>query len=287
MLKESHKNESGLRLVDVMSAKKRECEALPMPTEISERGAVSNDAIAETLAKQDLTFEGSRDILSCGALGPIYRVEAKTPEGESVSMIEKVFGRHEKRFIRVNADSLEAASVNIRPRLGIVDTKSDSGKLEGAVIDWLFNEEQALNDLKDIPGIPKSYGAVYEGTRGSILEQFVNGYDMFEIAEKAADENELNQIFDRYTETYTKAAEAGYVYNNPYGATAMVDQETKQPYLMDWYQHGIGSIDAEGPLKEKYLKGLQDIKRFRQEALLEWSEAQTKKIRNQIQQTGT
>jgi hypothetical protein len=287
MSNESSQEKSGLNLVETTSSTASERkDFISTPKEITEKGAVSNNAIAGKLTELDLKFEGSRDILSSGALGPIYRVEAKTQEGEPVVMIEKVFGRQEKRFTKVEADSLEAASVNIRPRLGIVDKNSDSGKLEGVVIDWLFNEEQALKDLEGIPGIPKSYGAVYEGKCGSILEQFIDGYDIVDIAENSESTDEINQVFDRYVETYTKAAENGYVYNNPYGATAMVDKKTKQPYLMDWYQHGTGSIDSEGPVREKYLRGLQDIKNFRQETLDQWSQKQAEKIRDKIQASG-
>ncbi len=287
MSNESSQEKSGLNLVETASPTPLERkDRISTPKEILEKGAVSNDAIAEKLSELDLTFDGSRDVLSSGALGPIYRVEAKTQEGETVPMIEKVFGRQEKRFVKLEADSFEAASVNTRPRLGIVDKNSDSGKLEGVVIDWLFNEEQALKDLEGIPGIPKSYGAVYEGKRGSILEQFIEGYDMMDITENAESEDEINQIFDRYVDTYTEAADRGYIYNNPYGATAMVDKKTKQPYLMDWYQHGTGSTDSDGPVREKYFQGLRDIKNFRQEVINQWSQAQAEKIRNKIQASG-
>jgi len=287
MSNESSQEKSGLNLVETTSSTVSERkDFIPTPKEISEKGAVSNNAIADKLDELDLEFTGSRDILSSGALGPIYRVEAKTQNGESVCMIEKVFGRQEKRFVKLEMDSLESASVSIRPRLGIVDKNSDSGKLEGVVIDWLFNEEKALKDLEGIPGIPKSYGAVYEGKRGSILEQFIDGYDIIDIAENSESTDEINQVFDRYVETYTKAAEKGYIYNNPYGATAMVDKKTKQPYLMDWYQHGAGSFDSEGPAREKYLRGLQDIKNFRQETLNQWSQKQAEKIRYKIQASG-
>lgn len=273
-------------LVDSRHSRKNErLGTIQTPDSILEKGAVSNDAIADTLSEQDLTFDGSREILSSGALGPIYRINAKTPSGETISVVEKVFGRQDKRFMTIKADSLESASVKTRPRLGIVDNNSDSGQLQEAVIDWLFNEELALKNLKDIPGIPKSYGAVYEGKRGSILEQFVDGYDMMDTAEKATSLKEINEIFDRYEQTYTEAAKAGYIYNNPYGATAMVDTQTKQPYLMDWYQHGTGSIESEGPVKEKYLNGLRQIRDFRSDTIDAWSQAEAEKIKKQIQTT--
>ncbi len=262
--------------------------SIETPEEILATGAVSHEAIALELSEQGLIFEGVRERLSSGMFGPIYRVEAKKSEGETVMMIEKVFAPGDKtkakRFSKYKSDaeSFEMAATDTRPRLGLVDMSKETGALKEVLIDWLYNEEKALSNLGDIPGIPKSYGAVYEGTRGSLLEQFVEGYDLFELAQQAQSSQEIHEVFDRYIMTYKQAAERGYIYNDPYGSTVMVEQSTRQPYLIDWYKHAAGSIKAEGPAKEKYERGLKEIELFRSDVLAQFEERQSGEVRQTI-----
>ncbi|MBI5369920.1 hypothetical protein HZA85_01870 [Candidatus Uhrbacteria bacterium] len=268
-----------------VSEERHEPPEMETPKEILEAGAVSNTAIVEELEQHDFKFDGARERLSSGVFGPLYRVEAKTKEGESVIMVEKVFAPGDKtktkRFSIYESDaaSMEQASVKQRARLGLVDSSSQERKLKKVIIDWLYNEERALSELSDIPGIPKSYGAVYEGSRGSLLEQYIEGFDLFDLAQQAQSVEQINDIFDRYRDTYTQAAERGYIYNDPYGSTVMVDQQTFQPYLIDWYKHAAGSIQSDGPAKEKFEQGLKDLEQFRKDTISQFEEKHLAEVR--------
>ncbi len=253
--------------------------AVETPDDFLEKGLVSNQAIAEKLVKKDLNFTGKREPLSGGFMGPIHLLGAEDSSGKPVHIVEKTFSstrdtsaaRH-----RIYDDGIykwerpadiQEASTDVRPRLGEVDL--ETGELKRVVIDYIYNEERALSDLEGIPGIPESFGAVYEDRKGSILTQLVDGFDLGEIewGEQVVDEDQINSIYDGFLETYKAAAEKGYVFNHPGGATIMVEQGSMQPFLIDWYNHAGGSIEEEGPLKEKFEKGLQEIEDRRASAL--------------------
>jgi len=38
----------------------------------------------------------------------------------------------------------------------------------------------------------------------------------------------------------------------------MVDKNN-QPYMVDWYLYSRGNIKEEGPIRERYLQGLQEL----------------------------
>lgn len=269
-----------LRVIQGGKAEKRELANPPLetPEAIENIGAVSNEAIAQTLAEQDLVFEGKREQISAGIFGPIYLVEAKDKDGNVVRILEKAFSTNRKaegkRYTKYIAgiSPYTGKQIETRPRLGVV--AENSPELSHIVVDWLYNEEQALRDLDGIPGIPKSYGAAYEGLEGSILEQFVDGYDLNFCAANVMNEDEINSLVDKIEKTYKAAARKGYVFSEPNGGTIMVDRASKIPYLIDWYNHSKGSIESEGPIQDLYLEGLKKIAVLRQSLLIQYREEQ-------------
>jgi RIO-like serine/threonine protein kinase len=151
-----------------------------------------------------------------------------------------------------------------------LDTKTNEKK---QVIDWVYNEETALKDLAGIPGIPTYIASVYEGTKGSVVEGYIDGYELSAICENANTTEEINNIFDRLRTAYTEAAERGYLYNNVIGSTVLVERITQQPYLVDWYNHGVGDIkDAGNPAHERFTRGLKEVERCRKEMLARFAD---------------
>lgn len=256
------------------------------------RGAVSREKLQQTLKEAGLELVGEREPLSSGFFGPIYLVKARNvATGEIVSLVEKTFmygvtssaeeyGRR-YRITDLEADDLvKVKNNNIRFRLGLVD--QETGRVKEVVIDWLYNEEMALDGLAEIPGIPRNYGAAYEGVKGSILEQFIEGYDICFILDNVQSKEEINVIFDKILTTYKQAAAKGFIYNYPSGSTIMIEAATGQPYLIDWYRHCAGSIDSEGPIQDKYKEGIADIEEMRRIFLREWDLKEAEKIRSAI-----
>lgn len=268
-----------LRVIQGGKAEKQELANPPpeTPEAIENIGAVSNETIAQTLAEQDLVFEGKREQISAGIFGPIYVVEAEDKDGNIVRILEKAFSTDRKaegkRFTIYGTEALPwtGKKIETRSRLGVV---GEDGNVSKIVVDWLYNEEQALHDLEGIPGIPKSYGAAYEGLEGSILEQFVDGFDLNFCSSNVGNEDEVNDLVDKIERTYKAAAERGYVFGVPNGGTIMVDKATKTPYLIDWYNHSKGSVEQAGMIRDLYLDGLEKIAILRQSLLIQYREEQ-------------
>ncbi|MFC1599016.1 hypothetical protein ACFL2U_03365 [Patescibacteria group bacterium] len=225
---------------------------------LEENKEVKKESLQNVLAEQNLELVSDRQTLSGGFCGPIYLLEVQDKKTqEKFQVVEKTFsGIKGERYIIEDAEEA-GAEKEVRSRLGLVD--KESGEIKQVIVDWLYNEDRALKDLAGIPGIPKSYGPVYEGIKGSILEQFVDGFDLYFIDDNVNSEQEIAAVFAKIKETYTQAAKKGYIYNNPVGATIMVEKDTAQPYFIDWYNHSMGSIDSDGPVKEKFEAGLMAI----------------------------
>lgn len=237
-------------------------------------GIVSLKSVKGKLDGQGYQLAGERKPLSRGFFGAIYLLE--TEQGKKV--VEKTFTDGNRRFQIVEAQK-HGSPQEIRSRLGIV---GGEGKKDQAVIDWVYNEEMALKDLKDIPGIPKSFGAVYEGAKGSILEEHIEGYDLTFVLKNTKDRKKINELFDKVIETYTKAAEQGYVYNQPWGSTIMVSEKDSQPYLMDWYNYSMGDVRSDGPVKNKFEQGLSEIGAWRKSVLEQLDEEELARVKERI-----
>ncbi len=218
--------------------------------------------VRETLAEQGLELLEEREILSGGAFGRIFRLKVKDiKSGEEKYIVERSFVRNRgisRRYSVVPVGELNV--VDSEPRYKVLDKKSHS---EGSlVIDYLYNESLALKDLNGTVGVPKFAGAVDEGQVGSILEEFVDGYDLWDLVSgnKKVGYSQVIKILEQLKAVYTAAAEKGYIHNNPAGMTVMIDSRTNQPYLTDWYLYSRGSIKSgNGPIYEKYLSGLAAI----------------------------
>jgi len=250
-------------------------------------GMISLDSITETLRDRNLDLIPKREPLSYGFAGHINLLKCKDKTtGKTINIVEKSFnfrdvkkGEMAKRYWLIE-NPPSGFMEETRFRLGVVD--KETGKVNKVVIDWLYNEEKALENLKGTAGIPKSYGAVYEGLKGSILEQFIEGYDLFDMVNQVNTIEEINNIFDKIKLCYTEAAKKGYIYNSPASSTIMVEKATNQPYLIDWYNHSSGSIESQGPVKEKFEKGLSEIEAERKRFINEFEQEKLAELKAQV-----
>ena len=211
--------------------------------------------------KNGVEILGDRKILSGGSFGQIFKLEARDLEsGKDISLIERTFTEIkdiEKRFCSVDIDT--PWQKDSEPRYKIENNK-DKHK-DRLIIDYLYNEAQALKDLQGIDGIPRFYGAVYDDLNGSILEEYIDGPDLSAMTVKEKHKRagwDIVAIIEKLKKVYTQAAERGYIHNDPSRSTVMIDQK-QQPYLADWYLYSKGNIEADGPIKDKYLQGLQEL----------------------------
>lgn len=242
-----------------------------------ERGCVDMKMVGKAIGKSGRLVESGRMALSRGFSGPLFMV--KTSAGPLVEKTFIVGYRHSNRDaeigMRINVEALEEKTVpEIKPRLVVLDTKTNEKK---QVIDWVYNEETALKDLAGIPGVPKYIASVYEGTKGSVIEGYIDGYELSAICENTNTAEEINNVFDRLRTAYTETAERGYLYNNVIGSTVLVERITQQPYLVDWYNHGAGDINDDAhPAHERFTRGLKEIERCRKEMLARFADEREK-----------
>jgi len=255
---------------------------------------VSVGEIKQTLEEEGCEMIGNRESLSSGAMGPICRIKIRdNNSGKERYVVEKTFvnggDSTKKKFSGQRFTVWESVPKGhrneIKSRLGIVN--KETGEVDVVVIDWLYNEEKALKELGDIPGIPKSYGAVYDGLKGSILEEYIDGYDSALIIDNVNSREEIFEIFKKIKETYIKAAERGYIYNGPDGSTVMVDKENNQPYLIDWYNHSEGEMESDGPVRKKYEDGLKEIMEWQESSIKMFDDKQAELVRQKIKNTET
>jgi len=228
--------------------------------------------VEDSVRKNNLEIVKEREILSSGAFGPIYIIETQEiNSGKKIKLIERCFSEIkdiERRFASISIDALWKK--DSEPRYEISNNKDE--RRNRLIIDYLYNEEQALKDLQGIVGIPKFYGAIYDGLNGSILEEYIDGPDLSMLLlkdKRDREEWDVIEILEKVKKIYSQAAEAGYIHNDPSRATIMIDKN-QQPYLADWYLYSQGNINEQGPIKDKYIQGLQDIENL-QKRLLEKS----------------
>ena len=219
-------------------------EASSETTERWAKGCVDMRLVGKAIGESGNIVESGRVALSRGFCGPLFVIQ--TSAGP---VVEKTFivghrntDRDAELGLRINVDALEENTPQIKPRLIVLDTKTKERK---QVIDWVYNEETALTDLAGIPGIPPYITSVYDGTKGSVVEGYIDGYELSSIWERTKTADEINNIFDRLREVYGAAAEREYLYNNVTGSTILVERTSGQPYLIDWYNHGFGDVKNE------------------------------------------
>jgi len=225
----------------------------------------------DLLLSQGLELISEREPCSGGIFGPIFKLKVKNIKtGECFFVLERTFTEVkdiERRFCLVETSSLPGRP-DSEPRYEVVNNiDHHQDKL---VIDYLYNEERALRDLQGLTGIPKFYGAVYDDLRGSILMEFIDGPDLsMVLMEEPEKINKFKviEILEKLKQIYTKAAELGFINNIPVGGTVMLDQKNN-PYLADWYLYSQGKIGFEGPIRNKYLQGLQDIENLQKSFVL-------------------
>lgn len=223
-------------------------------------GAASFEAVAAAIKKQGYSAISGREILSSGFNGPIFVIQ--TDKGP---VVEKTYirgGVHEnqtmlgKRFTREGLVPSNAESP--RARLRVV---GDDPNQAYDVVDWVYNEELALKALKDTPGIPHFIAAVYEGSKGSIVEEYIDGDDLWAYLHSNNDPAERARICQRMKDCFLAAARRGCLLNNPSGGSILIDRASKQPYFLDWYDHR--NIEPNTPeFEAQTKKGLEEIEKI-------------------------
>jgi len=229
------------------------------------------DAIKKELLDQGFEVIGGRELCSGGIFGPLFKIKIRNQKnGEERDIIERTYTEvkdFERRFSLVN--NAKEDQVDSEPRYKIVN-EQEQGE-DKLVIDYLYNEEKAFKALKELEGIPRFYGVVYDNLMGSTLEEFIDGYDLNLVLmnkEKISQER-LVKILTKVKTTYIQAANLGYVHGDPGGSTIMVDKKTDEPYLTDWYLYSFGSIENDQEVKKRYLEGLEKISWLQQRILAE------------------
>jgi predicted Ser/Thr protein kinase len=220
--------------------------------------------IKNKLAEQGLEVIGDREMCSSGSFGPLFRIKIKDASGQEKYVLERTFTELkdiERRFLVVDKQVEE--QMDTEPRYEVISAAEDK-----LLVDYLYNEAKALQNLQGINGIPKFYGYIDRDLLGSILEEFIDGYDLGLALsqENPGRRQELMTALEKVKTVYMEAAQAGYVHSDPLGATIMVDKDG-QPYLVDWYLYEHGSIKSDELVRQKYLAGLKQITEARNRLL--------------------
>ncbi|MDP3836616.1 MAG: hypothetical protein Q8Q67_00715 [bacterium] len=218
--------------------------------------------VRDVLRRNGFDLLSEREACSGGSFGPLFKLRVKSREnGQEFDVIERTYSEVkeiERRFALVNMGEVPQ-KMDSEPRYELInhaDHKDDK-----LVVDYLYNEAKAMAALQGTKGIPKFYGAAYDGLNGSLLMEYVEGPDFSEevmTARESIDITELLEILEKVKVVYREAAEKGYIHHNPAGGTIMIDKN-KQPFLTDWYLYCEGIISEEGPMKSFYLEGLKEI----------------------------
>lgn len=218
--------------------------------------------VRDVLRRNGYDLISERQPCSGGSFGPLFKLRVKNREnGQEFDVIERTYSEVkeiERRFALVNMGEV-LQKMDSEPRYELInhaDHKDDK-----LVVDYLYNEAKAMVALQGTKGIPKFYGAAYDGLNGSLLMEYIEGADFSEevmTARESIDIVELLEILEKVKVVYKEAAEKGYIHHGPISSTIMIDTN-KQPYLTDWYLYCEGIISEEGPMKSFYLQGLKEI----------------------------
>jgi len=234
---------------------------------------VSIESVKNTLDKEGYDLVGERGMLSGSILGPLYKLQVRSREtGEEGFFTEKVFSKNGTRFVQE----------------GVLD---DEGGIKYITVDYLFNKQKAVKALRGLPGIPEAF-AVYDGEKGSSLEAYVAGCEVSSILSEDGDrrgdfqyeitsEQEINEIYKNIEYTYVEAAKRGFILTIwPKSLSGiMVETNTLQPYFNDLHLYVEGDIEHEGPVLDKFKKGLKSIKEHKQGALEQFNQLHIERIR--------
>lgn len=228
----------------------------------------SLEKIKEVLSTEHKELIGEREQISSGVFGPLFKIKFKDENGSEKYLMERCFVRTQALEKRVEVEGLfRESSPDSQPRFNFFEADNLRSRF---IVDYLYNEEIALKKLQGIEGVPIYYGYVdEEALYGSTLQEYIDGYDLSMLSKKEIEELNfsLEEILERLKRTYRKAAESGFILNNPAEATIMIDKEGK-PYITDWYLYSQGNIFNEGPMKDLYLEGLAEIEKMIKNKLL-------------------
>lgn len=220
------------------------------------------DKVRDTLRRNGYDLISDREPCSGGSFGPLFKLKARSREnGQEHIVIERTYSEVkdiERRFALIDIGEVPQ-EMDSEPRYEIINHADHND--DKLVVDYLFNEAKAMADLQGIKGIPKFFGAAYDGLNGSLLMEYIDGQDLSEVlmTDRGGTEiMELLEILEKVKKVYTEAALRGYIHHNPVGSTIMVDKN-KQPYLTDWYLYCEGVVSEAGPMKSYYLQGMKEI----------------------------
>ena len=219
----------------------------------------SLEDLQKTLSKENRELLGERERVSSGVFGPLFKLQFKDKDGGIKYLLERCFVRDQAYEKRVEVEGMfREAPADSQPRFRFFNEDPQRSRF---IVDYLYNEAMALQKLQGIEGVPKFYGSVdKDSLYGSTLQEFIDGDDLSELSLTDIENKgfSLDEILERLKRTYRKAAESGFILNNPAEATIMIDQEGR-PYITDWYLYSQGNINHEGPMKDLYLKGMADL----------------------------
>lgn len=217
------------------------------------------ESVARVLESQGREILSDREQISNGSFGPLYKIKFRDNNGEEKHLMERCFVRTQAWEKRVEVDGLfREVEPDSQPRFKFIEKETFKSRF---IVDYLYNEDLALKKLQGIEGVPAFYGSIdEEGLYGSTLQEFIDGYDFALLSKKDIDDLgfSLPEIAERIKRIFKKAAESGFILNDPSACTIMIDREGK-PCIADWYLYSQGQIKNEGPLKDLYLKGLSDL----------------------------
>lgn len=253
-----------------------------------EEGAIDFKFIRARLEEQGFKVKGF-EVVSGAIWGRYYGIKTdkgmileksfthgigvpRKKEGEVVKAGKRWIAEDPSQQLEFQQDEIPE---KMHSRFQVLDAQL--GKVEYNIIDIAHNEEQALKDLQGIPGIPKFYGSVLGEQDGSILVEFVDGYDFmmegFDGFPHFESEQQLNHIIDQIAKTFNEAAERGYIFNNIDGATIMVNERTQQPFISDCHDYYKGNIHRSPEAKDYYEQGLKKLEKLRQERLEQYRQS--------------
>ncbi|MCE9585544.1 hypothetical protein K8Q94_02905 [Candidatus Nomurabacteria bacterium] len=222
------------------------------------------EKVKKHLLEKGLEVLGGRERLSQGVSGIIFRLKVKEINTNKEKYIVEKIGIAgnliSSRFKISDMPPDETEEPGNFFRYKIFDEKNNK---EYFVMDTTYTQSKALTDLQGLHGIPEYYGAVFDGAKGSIFEEFIDGEDMqmFFFDDSKSNPLERLEILKKFKKAYEESANRGYVYvySDPFSATNMLSGEKKDPYLTDWYLYDYGDMSKDQELNRKFKYGLEKI----------------------------
>jgi len=175
--------------------------------------------VKDVVRQNNLEIIDDREMLSGGSFGPLFKLKARDlTSNQEIFIVERTFTERkdiERRFCSIEVDT--SWRKDSEPRYEIRNNQ-DNHK-DRLIIDYLYNEAQALKELQKIKGIPKFYGAVYDDLNGSILEEYIDGSDLSMLfSRKDVSEVSIIEILEKVKKFILKLRKPALFIMIPVGA---------------------------------------------------------------------